>query len=47
MRKQFSRRRPVDRGKHDENGMRNQKQIADELPSLTRDVITMNTVTKT
>ena len=26
--------------------MRNQKRIADELASLTRDVITMNTVTK-
>ena len=46
MRKQFSRRRPVDRRKHDENGMTNQKRRAGELPSLTRDVITMNIVTK-
>ena len=43
MRKQFSRRRSVDRGKHDEKEMRNQKSNADELPTLPRDVITMNT----
>ena len=43
MRKQFSRRRSVDRGKRDEKEMRNQKSNADELPTLPRDVITMNT----
>ena len=44
MKNQVPRRRSVDRGKRDENEMRNQKSNADELLTLPRDVITMNTI---
>ena len=43
MKNQVPRRRSVDRGKRDGNEMRNQKSNADELLTLPRDVITMNT----
>ena len=46
MRKQFSRRRSVDRGKRDENTMKNQDQNIAETSTSTHDVLTMNNVRK-
>ena len=39
MRKQFSRRRSADRGKRDENTMRNQNRSITEISTHTRDVL--------
>ena len=47
MKNHFSRRRSADRRKRDENTMKNQRSNADELLTLPRDVITMNTIKAT
>ena len=39
MRKQFSRRRSADRGKRDENTMRNQNRSITEISTHTRDAL--------
>ena len=39
MRKQFSRRRSADRGKRDENTMKNQNRSITEISTHTRDVL--------